>query len=213
MQEEEVHLLRAYQIKLRILQEKDGLRIHWRHVCSCIAMHSPQPLHCRQQPQNPPGISLQITTRANLRARWSVCLSTSWERERERKLEKDQLHTYICRSSAIWSTTITELPSTQIFCFQVLKSFAQWERERERERSCFRTWSTTLDLSLVHLSGPEDPLTRWSAANTRGMLRVEDSSTSVQYSYLPRAETKMVWCLALRLSGCVTGSEAPRYAT
>jgi hypothetical protein len=28
MQEEEVHLLRAYRIELRILQEKDGLRIH-----------------------------------------------------------------------------------------------------------------------------------------------------------------------------------------
>jgi hypothetical protein len=28
MQEEEVRLLRAYQIELRILQEKDGLRIH-----------------------------------------------------------------------------------------------------------------------------------------------------------------------------------------
>jgi len=175
MQEEEVHLLRAYQIELRILQEKDELRIHWIHVCSCIAMHSRQPLHCRQQPQNPPGISLQITTWANLLARGqSVCQQA--ERERERKLEKDQLHTYICRSSAIWSIIITELPSTQIFCFQVLKSFAQWERERgrERERSCFRTWSTTLDLSLLQLIGPEDPLTRWSVANTRGMLRVED---------------------------------------
>ncbi len=171
MQEEEVRLLRAYQIELRILQEKDGLRIHWRHVCSCIAMHSPQPLHCRQQPQNPPGISLQITIWANLLARWSVGSSTSCsEREKEREREKAgkrlTSHLYlqiVCNliNNHNWITIYPNLllSSSQIFCTM-----------RERERS----WSTTLDLSLLQLIGSEDKLTRWSVAKTRGMLRVED---------------------------------------